>query len=190
MPFGDGIPARTSLWSGAIALTACAAALAQTAPLASAPSATTPAAAETIWLRVTADEVNLRSRPDANSVPVAQVERDTVLRGLGRDAYGWYRVAPPAGVFSYVAKEYVDRRGPIEGIVSVRSGTLRVRVGSLVRELDPLQSEVQVVLERGAAVRIVGEQGEWLRIAPPPGVCVYVSGEQVVMIGEDVAKRL
>ena len=189
MPFGDGLPARTRFWIGAVALAACAAAPGQTGPLTSAPSVTTQATAETIWLRVTADDVNVRSRPDANSVPVARVERDAVLRAVGRDSYGWYRLIPPEGVFSYVAKEYVDRRGPGEGLVSVRSGTLRVRVGSLVRELDPLQSEVQALLESGATVRIVGEQGDWLKIAPPAGVYAFVFGDHVEAIGEEVAVR-
>lgn len=142
------------------------------------------------WLRVTAEQVNLRSRPDANSLVVARVPRDTVLRAAGRGPYGWWRVLPPEGVFSFVSAEYVDRRGPTEGIVSVRSGTLRVRVGSLVEQVDPSQCEAHARLERGQSVRIIGEQGDWLKIVPPPGVFVYVSGDHAVPIGDDVAARL
>jgi hypothetical protein len=144
--------------------------VATTEPRAAGPQATTQPTAEETWLRVTAEEVYIRSRADANSLPVARVPRDTLLHAVGRDPYGWYRIQPPAGVFSLVAAEYVDRRGPSAGIVSVRSGTLRVRVGSLVRDVDPLQAEVQTLLERGAAVQIVAEQGPWLRIVPAPGV--------------------
>ena len=164
--------------------------VATTEPRAAGPQATTqPTAAET-WLRVTAEEVYIRSRADANSLPVARVPRDTLLHAVGRDPYGWYRIQPPDGVFSLVAAEYVDRRGPSAGIVSVRSGTLRVRVGSLVRDVDPVQAEVQTLLERGAAVQIVGEQGPWLRIVPPPGVYVYVAAQYVEPVADDVAAGL
>ncbi len=152
-------------------------------------AATQPAQEET-WLRVAADEVNIRSRPDANSLPVACVPRGTLLRAVGRDPYGWHRIRPPEGVFSFVAAEYVDRRSESEGIVSVRSGTLRVRVGSLVRDVNPAETEVQALLERGEVLRIVGEQGAWLKIVPPPGVSVYVAAQHVEAITDDVAARL
>lgn len=150
----------------------------------------TQPAAGPIWLRVIVDQVNLRSRPDANSLPVARFERDTVLRATGRDPYGWYAIVPPKDVFSFVAAEFVDRRGPTEGIVSVRSGALRVRVGSLVQDVDPRQTEVQALLERGAVVRIVGEQGEWLKIEPPEEVRLHVSDAHVEPISDEVAARL
>lgn len=174
---------------GIVLAVAASAPAAQETPGAASKPATQTAAGET-WLRVSADEVNLRSRPDANSVPVVRVPHDTVLRAAGRDDYGWYRVRPPEGVFSFVAREYVDRRGPTEGIVSVRSGTLRVRVGSLVQDVDPLQAEVQTLLERGASVQIVGELGDWLKIMPPTGVYVYVAAQHVEPIADQVAAGL
>jgi hypothetical protein len=157
---------------------------------ATAPVASAPAAPTETWLRVVRDDVNVRSRPDVNSVPVVRVARNTSLRAVGLDPYGWYRVVPPEGVFSLVAAEYVDRRGPEAGVVSTRATGLRVRVGSLVREVDPLRSEVQMVLERGTPVRIVGEQGSWLKIEPPAGVYLWVSREQVEPVDEAAAARL
>jgi hypothetical protein len=159
------------------------------APEAAGQATTTQATSET-WLQVTADDVYIRSRADVNSLPVARVPRGTLLRAVGRDAYGWYRIQAPVGVFSYVAAKYVDRRGPDAGIVSVRSGTLRVRVGSLVQDVDPMQTEVQALLEGGTRVQIVGEEGSWLRIAPPAGVYVYVAAQHVRTIADDEAARL
>ncbi len=141
------------------------------------------------WLRVTADAVLLRSRADANSVPVMRVERGTLLQAVSRDAYNWYRVRPPPEVFSYVSAELVDRRSLTEGIVSVRSGRLRVRVGSLLSELDPERSEVQTLLELGTPVRIVGEQGSWLKIAAPDGVYLYVQGSLVEPVSTAAASQ-
>lgn len=141
------------------------------------------------WLRVTADRVNLRSRPDRNSVVVARVDQDQVLQGIDCQ-FGWCRVQPPAGVFSYVSARYIDQLTPAEGVVSVRSGNLRVRVGSLLTELDPLKSEVQTLLPRGTDVRIVGQQSDWLKIAPPSGVYLYISDDFVEHVSPEVASQL
>ena len=181
---------RWALWMG-LAL-ACPAVLGQVnAPgdrPAEPPLATQPASGP-YWLRVKADRVNLRSRPDANSIVVARVERDTVLRAVDSQ-FGWHRLLPPEGVFSFVSAAHVERRGDSDGRVTVRSGTLRVRVGSLVQNVNPQDSEVQALLERGSPVRIVGEQGEWLKIVPPDGVFLYVSNEHVERVSDEAAAKL
>ena len=141
------------------------------------------------WLRVSGDRVNLRSRPDANSRIVGRVERDDVLEAVG-SVYGWERIVPPEGVFSLVSARYIERLDSGRGVVRVDT-TLRVRVGSDVQARDPLLSEVQARLPRDAEVQIVGElAGGWLKIVPPAGVCVYVSGDYVERISAEVAQRL
>lgn len=151
---------------------------------------TTRPARPAVWLRITAEELNVRSRPDANSVIVTRVPRDAVLQAVGKDEYGWYRILPPDDVFSFVAAPYVERRGENQGVVAVQSGTLRVRVGSRVQEVDPMKSEVQTLLPPGATVHIVGQQEGWYRIAPPPGVHLYVAAEHVAEITPEEATRL
>lgn len=153
------------------------------------PGPATQPAQESYWLRVTAKQLNVRSRPDTNSVIIARLEPNSVLQAVGSE-FGWHRVLPPQGAFSYVSAAYIERRGPDEGVVAVRSGKLRVRVGSLLGELDPENSDVQVRLERGTPVRIVGAQGEWLKIVPPKGVYGYVSDEHVTRVNDEVASRL
>jgi len=159
------------------------------ASIAAAQQPTTQPASEPYWLRVTANRLNVRSLPDTNSVVVARVEQNTVLRAVS-NAYGWHRVLPPEGAFSLVAAKYISRTDETEGIVATQSGRLRVRVGSLVEQRDPLQNEVQTTLERGTKVRIIGQQGDWLRIAVPAGVCMYVSGDHVEKISAEVARHL
>jgi hypothetical protein len=141
------------------------------------------------WLRVAGDQVNLRSRADLNSLPVARLDRDQVVQAVGTE-YGWHRVLPPEGVFSLVAARYVDQINENEGVVSVSTGDLRVRVGSQLVEVDPLRSEVQRLLPRGTKVRIIGRQDEWLKIAPPEGVCFYISDEYVERITPELAAEL
>ncbi|HMQ15133.1 MAG TPA: hypothetical protein PKC49_04090 [Phycisphaerae bacterium] len=153
-----------------------------------APPASQPAS-DGYWLRVTGDAVNLRSRPDVNSISVARLDRDSYLRGVGMDGT-WHRVEPPAGVFSLVSAEYVERQTTTRGVVSLDSGTLRVRVGSRVSARDPLSADVQTLLERGAVVEIVGEQDGWLQIAPPPGVYMYIAADYVERVPDDVVGML
>lgn len=151
-----------------------------------APDADAPVA----WVRVTADRLNVRSEPDLNSLVVARVHEGTLLKSV-RQTFGWHAVVPPVGVFSLVHKDYIDRRGNDEGVVSVRSGKLRVRVGSLIQPRAPEQCPVQILLERGTRVKILDvHDDDWLRIAPPDGVHVYVHGDYVEAIPADQARRL
>lgn len=141
------------------------------------------------WLRVTADQVNVRSRADANSRIVGRVDRDDVLEAVGSE-YEWHRIVPPEGVFSLVSAAYVERLSDGRGVVRVDT-TLRVRVGSDVQARDPLLSEVQTRLPPDAEVQIVGElEGGWLKIVPPNGVHVCISDEFVERVSAEVADRL
>lgn len=141
------------------------------------------------WLRVTGERVNVRSRADVNSRLVGRVDRDDALEAVGEE-YGWHRIVPPAGVYSLVSTPYIDQLSDDRGIVNVDT-TLRIRVGSDVQPRDPMLSEVQARLERGAEVRILGQlDAQWLKIVPPEGVYVYVSGDFVEHVSAEVAARL
>jgi hypothetical protein len=141
------------------------------------------------WLRVTAERVNVRSRADLNSRIIGRVNRDDILEGRGSEN-GWHKIVPPAGVFSLVGAQYIERVGEDRGLVKVDT-SLRVRVGSDIQPRDPMLSEVQTRLERGAEVRILGPlDGGWLRIVPPDGVCAYVASDYVEQIAPELAEQL
>ncbi len=155
---------------------------------ASAQSASQPStAAGATWLRVRGERVNLRARPDRNSVIVAVVTEGDVLECVGGE-YGWRAVVPPEGVFSYVASEFVEVDESGVGRVKVEAGKLRVRVGSRVTELDPLKSDVQTWLANGAAVRVLARGGPWLRIEPPEDVALYVSDAYVTELSAEESR--
>lgn len=179
---------------GGILLAASAAVMLAAAQPQETKSAPTPAptsqpAAQTVWLRATSDHLNIRSRPDVNSTVVTQVDQNAILQAVGKQ-FGWYRILPPEGTVSLVSAAYIKRQSETRGTVAIQSGTLRVRVGSTIREVNPLQSEVQVRLEDGAEVQIVGTQGDWLKIVPPTGVRFYVSEEHVDEVSAEIAARL
>ncbi len=180
------MPAGT--WAG-ILLSVVAAEVAPPSATSSAPTSAPAAGDFPCWVRVTAEGVYLRSRADRNSAPVARLERHTVLRATGTE-YAWHRVTAPPDVFSYVATRYVTRMSPTEGIVSLSEGQLRVRVGSLLTELDPLQSEVQTLVPQGTPVQIRERRGDWYLITPPAGVDFYVASEYVEPITDEQARVL
>lgn len=141
------------------------------------------------WLRVTGEQVNVRSRPDANSLIITRVPKNTLLVAEGSE-FGWHRIVPPPDAFSYVSGQYIDRRSQDMGIVSVRSGNLRVRVGSRVQDVAPIRCEVQTLLPRGAAVQIIGQREGWLMIVPPAEVRAYISADYVERVTREVAADL
>lgn len=151
-------------------------------------SATQPAERR-VWLRVTGERVNVRTRPDANSRIVARMMQDDVLIGVG-SSYGWRRIVPPDGTYCLVASSYIDRIENNRGVVEVDT-SLRVRFGSDVQRRDPLQSEVCDRLQPDETVQIVGEYNEeWLKIKPTERVRYYISGDFVQEISETDARRL
>ena len=141
------------------------------------------------WLRVTTDRVNIRSRADLNSQIVGRASQGDVLESTGIDS-GWYAIIPPPGVFSLVASQFIERVDDTHGRVEVDT-SLRVRVGSDIQPYDPMLCEVQTHLQRGAEVEILGSVNtDWLKIKPPAGVHVYISGQFAEEISEEEARRL
>jgi SH3-like domain-containing protein len=142
------------------------------------------------WLRVATDKLNIRARPDLNSTILTQLMIDDPIRGI-EELNGWHKILPPPGAFSYVSAAHVKQLGSGRGRVAVEEGsTLRVRVGSTVTKLDVLKSEMQTLLEPGTIVEIIAEEGDWLRIKPPPGVFAYVDGRFVAKVTGSEAAEL
>jgi len=141
------------------------------------------------WLRVTGSEVNVRARPDVNSMAVTRVARDSVLQGVGEE-HGWHKILPPPGVFALVSSAYVQREGEARGVVHVSSGSLRVRAGSTLYSVDPLLSDALARLPAGTPVQILGEEDGWLKIVPPEGVYFFLSADYIQRISEQEARDL
>ncbi|HWP40367.1 MAG TPA: hypothetical protein VNL70_05530, partial [Tepidisphaeraceae bacterium] len=88
--------------------------------------------------------------------------------------FNWLKILPPEGSFCYVAKAYVNRAG--NGSVGQVTNTLNVRIGS---SLNPLKTKVATRLEPNQMVQIIGEQDEYFKIKPPPGVYLYIAKQFV-----------
>lgn len=91
-----------------------------------------------------------------------------VVRG---ELFQWYNIVPPAGVYSYMTKGYVDATGDgRRGVVN------RAHSDFTAASLDgPGVSYVrQSFLDKGAIVTIVAEEGSYYKIEPPAGTIVWL----------------
>lgn len=164
------------------------------APATTAPAATSAPAVESAGqkspaglLKVSGQRVNVRAKPDTSSLVVTKVDTGSMLQATGKQ-YGWYQILPPPGVFAYVSARFVTRQADGSGVVAIESGNLRVRAGSTVfpTEDPEKNNDIVALLPVGATVRIIDQQGDWLKIAPPEGVRYYIDGRYVKPVGEDL----
>ena len=122
---------------------------------------------------VAVDVLNVRSGPSTNYYVVTRLHGGHV-RVVGEES-SWLAVVPPEGCFSLIAAEYVDRGDGVHGVVN--GDNVRVRAGS---ELSSHSYAVQLKLDRGASVKVLGEADEqYLKIEPPAGATLWVSGEHI-----------
>ncbi|MFP4224607.1 MAG: SH3 domain-containing protein, partial [Phycisphaeraceae bacterium] len=85
--------------------------------------------------------------------------------------FGWNRIEPPEGVYSYVEQAFVDAQGDgSAGIVN--KDRVRVRPANLEGPGESYRFHAE--LSQGEQVRIVAEEGDYYRIVPPEGAMVYL----------------
>lgn len=123
---------------------------------------------------VTGNDVYVRSGFSTNYYPVIKLHRGDQVTVL-RSQFGWLEITPPPGVFSLIEKSRVDKSGDTAGVVN---DTAQVYAGS---DLNSDNYAKQVRLSKGDTVRIIGEtaEGDFYKIAPPPGATVWINADFV-----------
>jgi len=134
---------------------------------------------------VTGTNVYVRSGAGANWYPTTKLNTGDRVLVLG-ERYGWYRLAPPQGSFSFVDKAMVDRQAASNRGV-IRQDKVYIRAGS---NLSNLKNATQVVLNKGDAVDIQGEVEGFFKIAPPPGAGLFMSKQYVRPVSAGLATGL
>jgi hypothetical protein len=88
------------------------------------------------------------------------------------ELYGWSKIIPPEGSFSWVAKEYVEVSPDMPGVGIIKGGDgVRVWAGS--DYVEPMRSyQQQVQLNDGDMVRLISG---YYKIVPPPGAYLWIS---------------
>lgn len=114
-------------------------------------------------MRVTGNRVNMRSLPGfENSEVLAQADYGEIVTAVEKGDE-WVGVEPPGSVSYWVNKLYVSQPENTVG-----ANRLNVRAG------PSLNYNVVATLERGTAVDVKEELGEWLRIGAPTGTLVWI----------------
>ncbi|MEM1213598.1 MAG: SH3 domain-containing protein [Planctomycetota bacterium] len=90
--------------------------------------------------------------------------------------YRWYKIKPTEGMYSYISKAFVDLEGDgSRGIIN--NDRVDAKAGALK---GPAESyRIQVRLNKFDIVRVLGEDGSFYKVVPPPNAFVYVPPESV-----------
>ena len=126
-------------------------------------------------VRVTADSVNLRAKPQLTAEVVVQANYDDRLSAfeIGEE---WVAVAAPAAANLWVSKAYVQTPGNTIG-----ANRVNLRAG------PGINYNVVCTLALGDVVEPRGEEiQEWMKVAPPPATQLWISREFVEILSGDV----
>jgi uncharacterized protein YgiM (DUF1202 family) len=124
--------------------------------------------------QITGNNVYIRCGPGTEKYTCGQLNRGDKVTVVGRQ-FGWSRIVPPAGSFSWVPSQYVrtDANNPGTGIVT--GNAVPVYIGAPDRQLIHC-TEVDLKLNRGEKVKLLGaRQDNYYKIAPSAGAYRWVS---------------
>jgi len=129
-------------------------------------------------VRVTAANVNIRSKPSVQSEVMDQSSSGEIFTVLAHSDDGdWLRIKPPERIDAWVYGELVRDS-------EVAVSRLRVRSGPGIN-YTPIGT-----LNSGTKLIVRGEQGDWLKIAPPAVCTVWINAkytERFIAVEPDVS---
>jgi len=131
---------------------------------------------------ITSDDVYVRSGPGTQYYNCGKVRKDEKVKVVG-NKFSWLQIVAPTGSYSWISKQYVqiDPQNNTSG--TVIGEAVRVYAGS--DEVQPMHStSMQVKLNKGDKVTIVGEEKDgYCKIAPPGGAYLWVSSQHAKPLG-------
>jgi hypothetical protein len=128
----------------------------------------TPSTSTVVVGRIIEDHTPVHAGAGDSYYIVGHITADTIVTIEDR-YFEWYKIVPPPGVFSFIEKARVD--------VDADGSTGKVnqdRTPVRAAGMEGQHYRRQLDLHKGDPVRIVSEQGEFYRIAPPEQAYVYV----------------
>jgi uncharacterized protein YgiM (DUF1202 family) len=134
---------------------------------------------------VNANAVYVRAGPALSYYPTMKLDKGSKVKAVGMKL-DWLKIVPPEGSFCYISKAHVDRNG--DGSVGrVVGDAVNVRAGSL---MNAMKVQVLCQLSAGEEVKILGEQDEYYKIAPPAGKAfLYIRKDNVDPDPESVPEK-
>jgi len=116
------------------------------------------------------DQVEVRAGAGRSFYDVGQASAGTLVT-VDEVLYGWHKVSPPPGVFSYISKGFVNATGD-GGTGTVNRDRARVKAASVDGPGESFRQQIDLTV--GDKVTIVGEDGSYYKIVPPQGAYVYL----------------
>jgi len=107
-----------------------------------------------------AEKVNMRAGQGVNFEVLGRLNKADEVVVIG-EGYGWYMILLPATAVCFVHRDYVE-----QGVV--KANRLRVRAAGR------LNANVLGMLKKGQRVKVLAEEGDWLKIMPPAGCSGWV----------------
>lgn len=126
--------------------------------------------------KATANDVYVRSGKGTAYYHCGKVNLDDKVTVV-EEVFGWAKVVPPAGSYSWVHKDYVDidKSAPALGVLN--DDNVRVWAGS--DYIEPMRSSsMQSKLNKGQKVELLPNQpetGDYYKIKPPAGAHLWIS---------------
>jgi SH3-like domain-containing protein len=128
---------------------------------------------------VTGNDVNIRSGPGTNYYRCGKIHMGDIVK-IVTTQYGWSRIVPPVGCFSWISVQCVSRSLVDRGAGIVTGDGVQVYAGS--DYVEPMHStSPQVKLKRGDKVKLLDDKdkGGYYKIGPPTGAYVWVSAQYI-----------
>ena len=131
---------------------------------------------------ITTNDVYIRSGPGTNYYDCGKLNKADKVKIIGSQ-FGWSRIVPPPGCFSWISKQYVSVDSNNPDIGTVTGDAVRIYAGA--DSLKPIHSTtLQLNLDTGDKVTLLGQQkGDYYKIAPPAGAYLWVSTEYTKPLG-------
>jgi len=107
--------------------------------------------------KAVAADVNVRAGQSKNFEKLAQLQQDEEVIVVGKN-FSWYKILLPDHAQSYVFAKFVEPLGEDIGMITATNLNIRAR--------GDVQSSVVGRLSNGAMVRILEQEGDWIRIEP------------------------
>lgn len=106
------------------------------------------------------NKVHVRAGPSLNFEVLGQLNKKHRVVIIGEE-YGWCKIKLPKEALCFVHRDYIDQ-------AVVQANRLRARAGA------GINFNVLGILKKGQRVKILAEEGEWLRIAPPDNCAGWI----------------
>lgn len=120
--------------------------------------------------QVTADQAEVRAGAGSSYYLVGQLKKGTIVNIEDR-FFEWYKITPPASVYSYIKKKFVSPGAENgKGVI----GDDRASVYAAAVSGPGESYRRQVDLHKGDSVDIVGEEGDYYKIKSPKHAYVFI----------------